>query len=631
MLDSAGGARGAAGLPGMRDPQNQPQDLTHEVDELAGLARRMSAASRHDEAAELLLLALRLDPANLSVKLALAEVRKLQQLEGGGDSRSRSLRETMREGFRRNAIDAAHFLGLAQLYAERGENARAIECLDVARAKDLANPAHAELYGRLLFRRKDFDGAAAELAKALRLNPFDRDVAERLSRAEFERKQFEAALAATVHAFLLLNDGDEEGGRRMRRRIQTLKQILGLGSRELAQVFRDRQEQIHTAFDRLEWHRERFLEQGGFSPEGSLLAAFALQGAGGASAAAPAPGDAGTGGQLHLAARLRRIRLWAHLTDEQIFRMTRVVREEIHETGGLVLAHRSQGRDLYVLERGEILIQRPTGYGTFTLGKLEPGSMFGEASYITGQDRSSDASALSPSQVFRLDAAALDTVIEEAPELGIKLYWSFWHSLAQKLRATNDQLKSFFSNESMPENFLRLRKQPAPPGMAPATVKVESTDKIRLFREQGLSRRELMTLATFSKEERFAAGASLFQEGDEGTEMYVILEGKAMISKFIPGAGEEALAILERGDFFGEMSLIDGEPRSADARAYGGPLTVLSLDQATVREILAMDPHAALEFLQLLCRLVANRLREIDEKVVGWRILSGERNEGASA
>jgi CRP-like cAMP-binding protein/Flp pilus assembly protein TadD len=611
----------------MRDSRLQPQDLTREVDELADLARRMSAASRHDEAAELLLLALRLDPANLSVKLALAEIRKLQQIEGGGDSRSRSLREVLREGFRRNAIDAAHFLGLAHLYAERGENARAIECIEVAKAKDLANPAHAGLHGRLLFRRKDFDGAADEFGRALRLNPFDREIAESLGRAELERKQFEAALAATAHAFLLLNDGDEEGGRRLRRRIQTLKQILGWGSRELVQVFRDRQEQIHTAFDRLEWHRERFLAEGGFAASGSLLAAGAANGMNASLPDAAAEG----GGQLHLAGRLRRVKLWSHLTDEQIFRLTGVVRDEIHETGVLVLAHRSQGRDLYVLERGEILIQRPTGYGTFTLGKLGPGSMFGEASYITGQDRSSDASALAPCQLFRLDAAALDSLIEAAPELGIKLYWSFWHSLAQKLRATNDQLKSFFSSESMPENFLRLRKRPSPPDLLPAAVKVESTDKIRLFREQGLSRRELMTLATFSKEERFAAGASLFQEGDEGAEMYVILEGKAMISKFIPGAGEEALAILERGEFFGEMALIDGEPRSADARAYGGPLTVLTLDQATVREILAMDPDAALEFMQLLCRLVANRLREIDEKVVGWRILSGERNEGASA
>jgi CRP/FNR family transcriptional regulator, cyclic AMP receptor protein len=112
--------------------------------------------------------------------------------------------------------------------------------------------------------------------------------------------------------------------------------------------------------------------------------------------------------------------------------------------------------------------------------------------------------------------------------------------------------------------------------------------------------------------------------------MYVILEGKAIISKLIPGAGEEALAILDRGDFFGEMSLIDGEPRSADAKAYGGPLTVLALDQATVKEVLAMDPHASLEFLQLLCRLIVNRLREIDEKVVGWRIMSGERSEASA-
>jgi CRP/FNR family transcriptional regulator, cyclic AMP receptor protein len=606
----------------MSDSQNQPKGLTAEVDEIAGLARRLSAASRHDEAAELLLLALRLDPENLAVKLALAEVRKLQQIEGGGGGRNRSLREVMREGFRRNAIDAAHFLGLAHLYAERGENARAAACLEVARAKDLANPAHPKLHGRLLFRRQDFDGAAEELAKALRLNPFDREVAESLSRAEFERKQFEAALAATAHAFLLLNEGDEEGGRRLRRRIQTLKQILGWGNRELAQVFHERQEQIHTAFDRLEWHRERFLEQGGFSPAGSLAwTGAAADTAGGAGA--------GSGGQLHLAARLRRQKLWSHLSDEQVFRLTGAIREEVHETGGLVFAHRSQGRDLYVLERGEIVIQRPTGYGTFTLGKLEPGSLFGEVGYITGLNRSSDASALSTCQIFRLDAAALDKMIEAAPELGVKLYWSFWHSLAQKLRATNDQLKSFFSSDSLPENFLRLRRRAAAP--TPAEVKVESTDKIRLFREQGLSRRELMILATFSREQRFAAGASLFQEGDEGTEMYVILEGKAMISKFIPGAGEEALAILERGDFFGEMSLIDGEPRSADARAYGGPLTVLTLDQATVREILAMDAHAALEFMQLLCRLVANRLREIDEKVVGWRILSGERNEGVSA
>ncbi|HEY9422508.1 MAG TPA: cyclic nucleotide-binding domain-containing protein [Thermoanaerobaculia bacterium] len=587
---------------------------SEEVRELTDLAKRFSESGRYEEAADLLLLALRLEPKDLSVKLGLAEIRKLQQQNRGGSSSPRSLRDIMREGFRRNALDAAHFLGLAHLYAEKGENVRAIECLEVAKAKDLANPANHKLHGKLLFRRREFDGAAEEFGRALRYNPFDRETAESLGRAEYERKRFEDSLGATVHAFLLLNEGDEEGVRRLRRRIQTLKQILGWGNRELSRIFKERQEVVHTAFDRLEWHRERFLEQGG------------LPGAHLPLISPPQPKRRETSGQLDLASRLRRLRPLAHFSDEQIFRVSQAaVQEEIYDAGSLIFSHRGKGRELYVLERGEIAVQRTTSYGTFALGVVEPGDFFGEASFITGQERSSDALAAAPSQVFRIDPEALETLIEASPDLGVQIYWTLWHSLARKLRGTNEQLKTFFSSESMPENFLRLRAQTA--GGASGTVKVEPSDKIRLFREQGLSRRELMTLATFSREKRFASGASLFQEGDEGSEMYIILEGRAMISKFIPGAGEEALAILERGDFFGEMSLIDGEPRSADARAHGGPLTVLALDQGTVREVLAMDPHAALEFLQLLCRLVANRLREIDDKVIGWRIMSGERNE----
>jgi CRP/FNR family cyclic AMP-dependent transcriptional regulator len=589
----------------MSDVPSAPQ----ESEELTALAQRFSDREQYEEAAELYQLALRLDPRNLGVKLGLAEVRRRQRQAG---SQPRSLKDEMREQLRRNGIDAAHFLGLAQLYAEKGENGRAVECLEVARAKGAANPAQHQLHGRILFRQKDFDGAAEELGRALRFNPFDREVAESLGRAEFERRRYDEALRASVHAFLLLNEADVEGIARVRRRIQTLKQILGWGTRELSQVFHERQEHLHTAFDRLEWHRERFLEEG-FVPRGGTFYA-------------PTPSPA-AGGQIELAARLRRLKVFAELADEQIFKLTRAVAEEIHDVGSQIFAHRSDGRDLYILERGAIAIQRPTSYGTFTLGRLAAGDLFGESSFLTGHERSGDAVAVHPSQVLRFDPKALEPILEDNPDLGVQIYQSLWQGLARKLRSTNEQLRSFFAADSTLESFLRLRRQPS--GVHGA-VKVEPSDKIRLFREQGLSRRELMTLATFSHEKRFADGAYLFQEGDKGTEMYVVLEGRAMISKLIPGAGEEALAILERGDFFGEMALIDGEPRSADARAHGGPLTVLALDQATVREVLAMDPHASLEFLQLLCRLVVNRLREIDEKVVGWRIMSGERSEASA-
>src|SRR3954449_11454594 len=336
-----------------RRMSNPQSPLSQEVRDLTELAQRFNTSGRYEEAAELLLLDLRLDPKNLSVKLALAEVRKLQQQHTG--TSSRSLRDVLREGFRRNAIDAAHFLGLAHLYAEKGENARAIECIEVAKAKDLANPANHKLHGRLLFRRRDFDGAAEEFGRALRYNPFDRETAESLGRAEYERKQFEAGLGLTVHAFLLLNDGDEEGERRLRRRIQTLKQILGWGTRELAQLFRERQDLLHTAFDRLEWHRERFLEQGGLPGANIPLTT-------------PPPKRSNGGGQLEMASRLRRIKPLAHFSDEQIFRLTPAVHEEVHDIGSLVFGRRTQGRDLYMLERGEITVQRTTSYGTFALG-----------------------------------------------------------------------------------------------------------------------------------------------------------------------------------------------------------------------------------------------------------------------
>lgn len=595
------------------NPMSEPPTPPDDVERLVALARSFAEDERFDEAAELYLLALRLDPRNVGVKLGLAEVRKRRRQEHGG-APPRSLRGLVREQLRRSAIDASHFLGLAHLYAEKGEHGRALECLDVAGAKDPAHPGTFKLHGRVLFRRRSYREAAEELEKALLYNPFDRETAELLGRAWYECRELEAALRASVHAFLLLHEGDREGTGRLRRRIRTLRQLLGWGRREITRAFRERQGYLHTAFDRLEWRRERFMEEEGVLSE-SLPPA----------AAASADGR----GQIELAARLRRMPLWSSLTDEQVFRLTRAVAEELHEAGSVLFSYRDRGRDLYLLEEGRIAAERPTPYGTFTLGEIEPGGLLGEVNYVSLRERSADTVAAEPSRVLRLDADELDRLTDDDPDLAVQLYWSFWRSLAAKLRATNEQLREFFAGEPAGENVLALQRiegreaGEVEAGRGGKRVRVEPSDKIRLFREQGLSGSELMTLATFSTERRFADGAYLFQEGDEGDEMYVVLEGRARISKFIPGGGEEALAILERGDFFGEMSLIDGEPRSADARAHDGPLTVLALDQPTVQEVLAMDSQASLEFLQLLCRLIGHRLREIDEKVIGWRILAG--------
>jgi CRP-like cAMP-binding protein len=93
--------------------------------------------------------------------------------------------------------------------------------------------------------------------------------------------------------------------------------------------------------------------------------------------------------------------------------------------------------------------------------------------------------------------------------------------------------------------------------------------------------------------------------------------------KNIPGIGEEALAILEKGDFFGEMALVDNEPRSAEAKAHVNGTTVLTISRGVLNEILSVDVESAYQFLSILCRILTQRLREINLKIIQWRLMAG--------
>ena len=104
------------------------------------------------------------------------------------------------------------------------------------------------------------------------------------------------------------------------------------------------------------------------------------------------------------------------------------------------------------------------------------------------------------------------------------------------------------------------------------------------------------------------ADAVLFSAGDEGDAMYLIEEGKVRICVRAKDGHEVTLTELHRGDFFGEMALLDGKPRSADARVTeNARLAVLSREHFL--SFVRSNPNVALEMLTAL----ANRLRHTDE------------------
>lgn len=149
---------------------------------------------------------------------------------------------------------------------------------------------------------------------------------------------------------------------------------------------------------------------------------------------------------------------------------------------------------------------------------------------------------------------------------------------------------------------------------------LEILKKVYLF--ESLSVHELEKIEKISRMEAFAKNSVIFKEGEPGDRCYVITNGDVRISKFIPNIGEEALAVLKPGDYFGEMALIDNFPRSAHAIA-NTDVAVLAISKTDLDKILIMDRELGYKLLWAFTKTLSKRLRETNEKLTGFLAMSG--------
>ncbi|MDP9122538.1 MAG: cyclic nucleotide-binding domain-containing protein [Acidobacteriota bacterium] len=320
---------------------------------------------------------------------------------------------------------------------------------------------------------------------------------------------------------------------------------------------------------------------------------------------------------------LREWELFSHFSAAQLDLLERCSTQVTYAEQTLILKEGEPTTDAYFIMRGGVRIQRKTPYGSFSLATLKPGELFGETSFVDNNARSGDAMAIADTELIALNPERLESLGDTEQRLVLALYWTFWKSLSAKLRRTNQQLTQFFSETGKPPSIEAPR-----PKESSGEFRIDLASKRKLFQEQKLSNLEINFLTSLSKEKKFAPHQQIFREGEPGHDLYVLLEGRVMISKYIPGAGQEALAFLERGDYFGEMALIDNEPRSADAKAHDLGAVVLAIPRDVLSGILDIHKLSSLRLLKILCNLVAGRLRELDDKIIGWFILAGGAGSG---
>jgi CRP-like cAMP-binding protein len=122
-------------------------------------------------------------------------------------------------------------------------------------------------------------------------------------------------------------------------------------------------------------------------------------------------------------------------------------------------------------------------------------------------------------------------------------------------------------------------------------------DVVNRLRERELRRRQI-----------------LFREGDGGDEMFIVRRGTILISKAVTGKVEQVLVRVEPADFFGEMSLFDGSPRSATAQAETD-VELLVLGRDSLQAMTETAPRAAAAFFYAMVQVFMERLRRSTQQV----------------
>jgi ATP-binding cassette subfamily B protein len=244
---------------------------------------------------------------------------------------------------------------------------------------------------------------------------------------------------------------------------------------------------------------------------------------------------------------LRRSSVFRFLADEHFAAIEPLLQEEHYEFGDVIVKQGDSADSFYVLTKGRAraLKLKPDGE-EIPLGVLKPGDSFGEAALSEGGTRNATVRCSTAVDVLRIDRDDFLQLVHRVPDL--KQY--------VETTGRNRALQSFLYQFS---NFGRL----------PTPVLRSMIDRLEPI--------------TFEK------GKLIIREGDDAGPLYIIEKGRARAFSGVDGH-ERNLAFYREGDFFGELSVLNGSPRAASVEAFS-ECQLLSLQSKSVQDLRRRFPE----------------------------------------
>src|ERR1700737_4009633 len=127
--------------------------------------------------------------------------------------------------------------------------------------------------------------------------------------------------------------------------------------------------------------------------------------------------------------------------------------------------------------------------------------------------------------------------------------------------------------------------------------------QVHLF--AGLSDDDIHELTNVARKRAFRAGEVIFHRDDPGQVLYIIKEGKVKIALISPDGQEISLVVFGKGEYFGDLALLDGLPRSADAIALE-KVECYTLQRSDFQKAIMKNPKIAISVLEALTKRLRN-------------------------
>ena len=276
---------------------------------------------------------------------------------------------------------------------------------------------------------------------------------------------------------------------------------------------------------------------------------------------------------------LRECRVFAGISERGLVRVAEKLRPRSVAAGQPLMKQGEPSTAMYLLASGRVRVERSDRDATqpqLELAQLGPGEVVGEMGLLDGRPRSATVVAIQPVEAYELDAEGLTEVMALLPEVcrGLR------ELVTERLRETDALAARMLTN--------LLRRMP-------------------IF--EPVSSAALARLAAGGQHHLFRRGEVLMRQGDASLAMYVIVRGQVQVERTHPHIlAPVELAVLGPGEVVGEMGLLDGEPRSATARALED-VDAMEIDRDALGTAMLDHPELAAALLHI----VTQRMRSTDQ------------------